>query len=298
MAEPNTQPIIIIKKKSGHAAHHGGAWKVAYADFVTAMMALFIVLWLMNSSEQVKKAVAGYFADPGGQKGESGSGVAGAGEAISLGPADMDKLKDKLEAAMKKMPEFEKIKDQVEMTVTGEGLRIELLETEHGLFFESGNSQPSLQGKELIAKLTSELMKMKNKILIEGHTDAKPFMKEGYSNWELSADRANSARRLMQAAGLPEDKITQVRGFAAQRLRDKTDPGAASNRRISLIVQYQNADIGVPEPPGKKGEGKAVSNEGHGKEGEKQADAKPGGEHAPPPKEAAHAEQKAAPAHK
>jgi chemotaxis protein MotB len=260
MAE-NAPPIIIIKKKGGHAAHHGGAWKVAYADFVTAMMALFIVLWLMNSSEQTKKAIAGYFNDPGGKGTQTGSGLAGSGEGVSLGVDDMNKLKEKLDQAMKQMPNFQKIKDQVEMTVTGEGLRIELLETEHGMFFESGNSQPSGQGREMLAKLAEELGKLQNKVLLEGHTDARPFTKTaGYSNWELSSDRANAARRLMEQHGLGTDQITQVRGYAAQKLRDISDPGAASNRRISLIVQYHNSPHteveGKPESPTKS--------EGHG----------------------------------
>jgi chemotaxis protein MotB len=130
--EPIAVTPIVIKKKIVHAGHHGGAWKVAYADFVTAMMALFIVLWLMGASEPVKKSVAGYFRDPSGKKAETGTGQAGVGENLSLGKQDMNQLKQKLEAAMKQAPELEKLKDQVQMTVTGEGLRIELLESEVG----------------------------------------------------------------------------------------------------------------------------------------------------------------------
>lgn len=244
-------PIIIIRKKSGHAAYHGGAWKVAYADFVTAMMALFIVLWLMNSASPVKEAIAGYFRDPTGKGKTTGSGVSGSGESLSLGKQEMERLKDKIEEAMKKMPDFDKLKDQVEMSVTGEGLRIELLETEHGMFFESGNAHPSGQGKELLAELARELAKLKNKVLLEGHTDARPFANEnGYSNWELSTDRANSARRLMQQNGLHHDQITQVRGYAAQKLRDIKDPDSPRNRRISLIVQYPEGTAAAtpPEP--------------------------------------------------
>src|SRR5579863_3257308 len=124
-----TQPII-VKKKVVHGGHHGGAWKVAYADFVTAMMALFIVLWLMNTSDKVKQAVAGYFRDPSGKAAQQGSGQGGVGETIGIGKGDMGKLKDKLESAMSQAPELAKLKDQVLMTVTGEGLRIELLETD------------------------------------------------------------------------------------------------------------------------------------------------------------------------
>jgi chemotaxis protein MotB len=242
--EQDAAPIIVIKKKGGHGGHHGGAWKVAYADFVTAMMALFIVLWLMNTSAPVKQAVAGYFKDPTGKGKFTGTSLAGAGESLQLKADDMSKLKDTLEQAMKKMPDFDRVKDQVEMTITGEGLRIELLETEKGMFFESGKGEPSSKGRELLLKLAAELGKLNNRILLEGHTDAKQFTSvNGYSNWELSADRANSARRLMQENGIRHDQVTQVRGFADQRLRNPAKPEDDANRRISLIVQYQDAPL-------------------------------------------------------
>jgi chemotaxis protein MotB len=245
-------PIIIIKKKVNHGGHHGGAWKVAYADFVTAMMALFIVLWLLNSSVQVRKAISAYFQDPSGTGDHSGSASTGTGETVSVGKDDMDQLKEKLEQAMKKSPEFEKLKDYVTMSVTGEGLRVEMMESEKGIFFESGNARPSEIGHELILRLAAELKKLPNDLLIEGHTDAKPFAAKGdYSNWELSTDRANAARRVMEADGMPHGRIVQVRGFADQSLRDKEHPEAASNRRISVIVRYQ----ATPEPePEKKAE--------------------------------------------
>jgi len=230
---------IIIKKKIVHAGHHGGAWKVAYADFVTAMMALFIVLWLMSSSDQVKKAVGGYFKDPSGKAAQTGNGLAGSGENLSLGKDDMGKLKQKLEAAMKQAPELQKLQDQVQMTVTGEGLRIELMESERGTFFESGNSAPTGQCKEMLDMLASQLGKMPNKLLIEGHTDAKLYnSSRGYSNWELSSDRANSARKLMQDSGVRANQVTEVRGFADQRLRKPDDPNSPSNRRVSIVVKY------------------------------------------------------------
>jgi chemotaxis protein MotB len=242
----NLQPIIIIKKKVNHGGHHGGAWKVAYADFVTAMMALFIVLWLLNSSVQVRKAISAYFQDPAGTGKQTGSGSAGTGEAVSIGMNDMDKLKEKLEQALKKSPEFEKLKDYVEMSVTGDGLRIEMIESEHGIFFESGSGRPSKIGREMILRLSDELQKMPNDLLIEGHTDAKPFANdEEYSNWELSVDRANAARKLMESNGLAHGRVVQVRGFADQNLRDKVHPDAACNRRVSVIVRYK--EIVVPE---------------------------------------------------
>ena len=230
---------IIIKKKIVHAGHHGGAWKVAYADFVTAMMALFIVLWLMGSSEPVKKAVAGYFRDPSGKKAEIGNGQGGVGENISLGKQDMNQLKKRLEEAMKQAPDLEKLKDQVQMTVTGEGLRIELLETEVGTFFETGSAHPTESGSEMLRMLASQLGKMQNKLLIEGHTDARPYTSsKDYSNWELSTDRANGVRKLMQQTGVRADQVTEVRGYAEQRLRKPDDPNSASNRRVSIVVKY------------------------------------------------------------
>jgi chemotaxis protein MotB len=240
-------PIIIIRKKVGHGGHHGGAWKVAYADFVTAMMALFIVLWLLSSSEQVQKAVGGYFNDPSGKGKQVGTTMAGYGETLSLTKDDMEKLKDKLEQAMKQLPKFKDLKDQVQITVTGEGLRVELLESAKGTFFESGSAHPSDIGKEILLGLAKEMGKMPNSIVIEGHTDSKPFSNGGaYTNWELSADRANSARRFMEVSGLRQDQIKQVRGFADQQLRKPKEPDDASNRRISVIVQYLKPPEGKP----------------------------------------------------
>src|SRR5580692_10448890 len=127
-----TRPIIILKKKGGHGGHHGGAWKVAYADFVTAMMALFIVLWLLNSSKQIQEAVGGYFKDPTGTSKKVGSNMVGSGEAFQLAKQDMPKLKEQLQKAIRQVDKFDKLKNQIEMTVTSEGLRIELLESEAG----------------------------------------------------------------------------------------------------------------------------------------------------------------------
>jgi len=154
----------------------------------------------------------------------------------------MDQLKKKLEAAMKQASELEKLKDQVQMTVTGEGLRIELLESEIGTFFESGNAHPTESGIEMLNMLASQLGKMPNKLLIEGHTDARPYASsQEYSNWELSTDRANSVRKLMQQSGVRPDQVTEVRGYADQRLRKPDDPNSASNRRVSIVVKYPGA---------------------------------------------------------
>ena len=138
-----SENIVIIKKHERHEEHHGGAWKVAYADFVTAMMALFIVLWLLSSSEKVQKAVGGYFQDPTGKGRMTGSTNAGIGETITINKDNLTELKEKLELALKRMPTFEQIKNQVKMTVTAEGLRIDLMETKSGMFFETGNPKPT-----------------------------------------------------------------------------------------------------------------------------------------------------------
>ena len=224
---------------------------MAYADFVTAMMSLFIVLWLMNSSKPIKEAVAGYFKDPSGTTKLMGGNGKGPGQSPGEGPADtltlskdnMTKLKDDLQTAIHKIDDLNKLNNQIQMTVTSEGLRIELLETAKGTFFDSGSPELNDSGKETLIALAKELGGVPNKISIEGHTDSRPLERHGgeYGNWELSVDRANSARRLMQENGLRPDQVTQVRGYADQKLRKPDAPEDPSNRRISLIVQYTSA---------------------------------------------------------
>jgi len=255
-------PPIIIKKKVSHGGHHGGAWKVAYADFVTAMMALFIVLWLLNSSEKVKKAVGGYFKDPTGTSEKVGSDMAGAAENFVVNKDNMDQLKDQLQKAIKEVPEFDKLQNQIEMTVTNEGLRIELTESAAGTFFDSGSARMSGDGGDLLKLLAEELGKLPNRIAMEGHTDSKQYPPGAtYTNWELSADRANAARRLMQENGIRPDQVTQVRGFADQQLRKPDSPMDPSNRRISLIVQYQNKPPDAGEASGEKAAGEKSAGE-------------------------------------
>ena len=244
------QPIIVIKKKGGHGGgHSGGAWKVAYADFVTAMMALFIVLWLMGSSEKIKKAVAGYFNDPKGTGSLLGTMVSGTGTGVSISQVSTDelqKLKNKLEEEIKARKELEKLSKQIEITITPEGLRIELIEGRDGTFFQSGSAKLSDSGQQLLALLGKELTTLPNSLLIEGHTDATPYSSDNsYSNWDLSADRANSARRILQQDGVRKDQVTQVRGYADQMLHDKNNPTDPSNRRISILVK--NDTEKVPE---------------------------------------------------
>jgi chemotaxis protein MotB len=261
-ADAAKRPIIVIKKKGGHGGHHGGAWKVAYADFVTAMMALFIVLWLMNSSKQIQVAVGGYFKDPTGTSKKVGSNQIGSGENFTLTKDNMPKLKEELQKAVRQITNFDKLKNQIEMTITSEGLRIELLESSSGTFFESGKPGLNDDGRELLVALAEQLGKLPNHISIEGHTDAKPYTaNRDYGNWELSSDRANAARRLMQAAGLRSDQISQVRGYADQKPRVPGNPFEPSNRRISLIVQYvvKNDDEESTPIPGAEPDAKGAA---------------------------------------
>jgi chemotaxis protein MotB len=236
MANPQ---IVIVKRAKGHGSHHGGAWKVAYADFVTAMMALFIVLWLMNTGEHTRKLIAGYFNDPMGKKTETGTDKAGTDTAMPLDKKDIEKLKEQLQQQMAQQINLKDISKQVEMTITPEGLRIELLETKDGTFFDTGGTTLKADGREILNFLAEKLSVVPNRVSIEGHTDSQAYSGvDGYTNWELSEERANVARRLMQRpGGLRSNQVSQVRGFADQHLRVASNPLDPSNRRVSLIVQ-------------------------------------------------------------
>jgi chemotaxis protein MotB len=255
-----TQPIIIVKKhRGGHGGHHGGAWKVAYADFVTAMMAFFLVMWLVSSSPEVKKSVAGYFRDPGVFEFEHStdmmpSGMTGvdagrAAEAVAMpDPAALSVERQRMEEAaeairegLKTVPELEALRDQIEFVVTEEGLRIELLEKDSSSFFDSGSAVLRGASVRILGIIGRELGSMTNDVVIEGHTDSRPFgAGRQYSNWELSADRANAARRVMEAVGLNPGQVQGVRGFAATQLRLPDDPMDARNRRVSIVVRSRS----------------------------------------------------------
>ncbi len=243
-------PIIVIKKKKGHGGHHGGAWKVAYADFVTAMMALFIVLWLMNASKQVQEAVGGYFKDPRGTSKRVGSNKNGSDTFVALKKEDMNKLKDELLQSIHHLDPHDKLKNQIEITVTAEGLRIELMESSKGTFFELGSAAPTPALRDLLQALAVNLGQLPNKISIEGHTDSMVYSQtKDYDNWDLSTDRANEARRLMVSEGVRPEQIAQVRGFADTQPRLLQNPQDPSNRRVTLIVQYQvvgGSEVALP----------------------------------------------------
>jgi chemotaxis protein MotB len=250
--------IIIKKKKGGHGGHHGGAWKVAYADFVTAMMALFIVLWIVGQSKGVKEGISEYFKDPVAfqQKVNAGSGLLPGGKAFQEiqkkappPPPKPETKKDpvseiehlkaegkKLEGMIAGVPSFDKFKDRIQVVVTNEGLRIELIESAEGLFFDVGSAKLKAETVSLLKLIGAELGKLPNSIIIEGYTDARPFGTANYTNWELSADRANIARRIMEDNGLRSDQVLQVRGFADRKLKNPNDPLDSANRRVSIFL--------------------------------------------------------------
>jgi chemotaxis protein MotB len=224
-----------------HKGKRGGAWKVAYADFATALMSLFIVLWIMNASATVKKSVAGYFRDPRGYAQKAGAGPANSGEGLKSKKPTAEEVKKAIANALRAMPEFTKFADNIKLSVTGEGLRIDLMENQQGLFFVSGIAEPTPIGQALIGAIAHEVSKLPNTIVVEGHTDALPYRNasaiKGYGNWELSTDRANAARRLLSSGGIPAERIVEVRGFADRRTIEGSNPENPRNRRISIVVR-------------------------------------------------------------
>jgi chemotaxis protein MotB len=236
---PAFQPVGFQAYRAAEAGRRSGAWKVAYADFVTALMALFIVLWMMNSSRVVRQSVSGYFKDPRGYTRSLGAGPANAGESLA---AHAGRIQKQIEEALRQLPEFQKLRDNVRFSVTGEGLRIDLMETEQGLFFGTGSPAPTADGERMLSILAGEIGRMPNPVVIEGHTDSRPFRdanpSSGYSNWELATDRANAARRLLHSYGMPPRQVVEVRGFADQKPLVADAPADPRNRRISLVVRF------------------------------------------------------------
>jgi len=243
---------IVVKKIKKHEGHHGGAWKVAYADFVTAMMALFIVLWVLGQDESTKQAVAHYFKDPLGisdkGKGLMPGALLNKNSAVPNHPEstqqlEVDKLKsmgDRILAELSSDSTFGMMLDKIKVEITKEGLRIEMLEGNGDVFFQVGTAVLNKNAREMIIKIGNELSKLSNKITIEGHTDARPFSKNktGYTNFELSADRANAARSALMESTLSPLQIEDIRGYADRMLRDPENPYSLVNRRISIVVKY------------------------------------------------------------
>ena len=276
------QPIIIKKvKKGGHGAH-GGAWKIAYADFVTAMMAFFLLMWLLGSTaEGDKKGIADYFNSPlklslmGGASGsgDSSSVVKGGGTDLTrtsgqvkagdvqaqrrtlqlkalkaeqqrAEAARLEQLKQKVEAALAASPKLAAMKSQIRLDMTRDGLRIQIVDEHNRAMFDSGSAVVKPYMRELLHEIGAVLAEVPNKLTLEGHTDAQPFGagERGYSNWELSSDRANASRREINAGGLPEDRVLLVQGLASSVLFDPAAPDSPVNRRISIIVMNREAE--------------------------------------------------------
>ena len=237
-------PAAYSVRGRGPEKRRSGAWKVAYADFVTALMALFIVLWMMNASGKVKQSVQGYFHDPRGYTRRMGAGRANSGEGLPIDLKTVHHVKKQIEAALRQMPEFSQIHQNIVFSVTGEGLRIDLLENEKGMFFVTGDPTPTPAAEHLLSVLAGELGKINNPVIVEGHTDARPFRNSTassrYGNWELAADRANTARRLLYSYGLSSDRMVEMRGFADKRLLNAADPNDPRNRRVSVVVKFDN----------------------------------------------------------
>jgi chemotaxis protein MotB len=260
------QPIIIIKKKPQPHAHHGGAWKVAYADFVTAMMAFFLVMWILGLNQDTRKSIAAYFNDPTGMMKSRAGGAsvisinrdgAGKKKAITNGKGallkfkkdreGLEKAKSDIEKKIVDSAKFKAFKNHIDITLSRDGLRIELLEDRKALFFESGSANLRQYTVELLRAIGPVLARLPNNIVVEGHTDARPYAggNAGYSNWNLSADRANEALKALQPK-LRSEQVTQVTGFASTRLRNPDDPNHFSNRRISVLVQSSGFSDDMP----------------------------------------------------
>ena len=252
MADNDSAPIIIKKVNKGHGGHHGGAWKVAYADFVTAMMALFIVLWVLSQNEEVRQGVAGYFKDPIGFSNNSTQIIDGPGSGTQEVTIDVErKLQEMERERLAEMGEkivdeissnesFVHLADQIEIEFIDEGMRIEMLESADDVFFQIGSSKMRNESQVILRDIGAQLSKIDNFIVVEGHTDSRPFVSAGkdYSNYELSADRANAARRELIAGGLNSERVYEIRGSADKMLRDNNDPFNVVNRRISIIIKY------------------------------------------------------------
>ena len=263
------EKITIIKKvnkRGGHGGHHGGAWKVAYADFVTAMMALFIVLWIVANNVTVRASVADYFRDPGAMHKTSSGVMNGAssmkpfsdaqptppvvppnqppqptGTASPPQQAEVEKLRqegDRLMQMIAAIPDLIKFKDQIEIKITKDGLRIELIEQAEGLFFDIGSARLKPDAMQLLRLIASRIGTFPNDVVIEGHTDSRPYTRSGYNNWDLSTDRANSARRVIEEGGIRERQITSVNGYADRRLKNPDKPLDYANRRVTILVAF------------------------------------------------------------
>ncbi|ART52995.1 flagellar motor protein MotB [Acidovorax carolinensis] len=282
MAEKKLQPIIIKRiKKSGHAVH-GGAWKIAYADFVTAMMAFFLLMWLLGSTAKGElQGIAAYFSSPlkvamagGDGSGNSSSVIPGGGNDLSKvhgqvrrSDNEQDKerrmsidtaraerakqdaarikaLQSKIDAMITENPRLNEYKSQIRIDVTPDGLQIQIVDNQNRPMFDSGSALVKPYMRDILREIGAALGGVENRISLAGHTDSAPYgnSDRGYSNWELSADRANASRRELVSAGMPDAKLGRVVGLAASDLLEPDNPRAPANRRITITVLTREAE--------------------------------------------------------
>ena len=279
--EEPKKPRRRVKKVKGHGGHHGGSWKVAYADFVTAMMALFLVLWLVSQADtKLKQAIANYFRSPGVFSTMQG-GILSQAKKVSKEPTNLTSKDDEqalfsvaqnLRKQFSTRPEFTKSKDQVTIDVTEEGLRIQVIDKADRISFPSGSAELTPEARTVLAEIADDICSLPNKINIGGHTDSYVFGNDkGYTNWELSTDRANAARRILEAACVKPEQIHRIVGFADTDPLVPEDPYSPANRRISITVLRLNQ---LPDKDDSSGENSASPGKTSGNSG-KQPGQKP-----------------------
>ncbi|MCE2901254.1 MAG: flagellar motor protein MotB [Gemmatimonas sp.] len=264
MAARGGKKIVIVKKKvGGGGGHHGGSWKVAYADFVTAMMAFFMVMWILGMDDKTKQAIEGYFANPVGYK--KGFGAGSSPVSTGSAPSNLQKTPLRMIVRSAEQKQFEnlrriileklaasdslrKLNALVDVQVTKEGLRIELVESGKGdVYFPIGSSRMNSATMLTLQLVGTELAQLSNPVVLEGHTDGAKFGKDAaYTNWELSTDRANAARRVLESTGVDGSRVLEVRGYADTKPRVFDDPLAAANRRISILLPFTNVPESAP----------------------------------------------------
>ncbi|WCM88954.1 flagellar motor protein MotB [Acidovorax sp. NCPPB 3576] len=282
MADKKLQPIIIKRVKKGGHAVHGGAWKIAYADFVTAMMAFFLLMWLLGSTAKGElQGIAAYFNSPLKVSMQGGDGAGNSSSVIPGGGNDLSKvhgqvrrsdsetstnrranleaaraerarqdemrikaLQAKIDALITETPKLNEYRSQIRMDVTPDGLQIQIVDDQNRPMFDSGSALVKPYMRDILREIGTALGGVQNRISLSGHTDATPYGNgdRGYSNWELSADRANASRRELVAAGMPDAKLGRVVGLAASDLLEPKEPRAPANRRITITVLTQEAE--------------------------------------------------------
>ena len=293
MSDDATRPIVIKRKKVVAGGAHGGAWKIAYADFVTAMMAFFLLMWLLGSTAKGDLAgIADYFQNPvkvamagGSGSGDATSILQGGGQDLTRQAGQVKKgdveqkkstsfskeaqaefrrkeqerletLKADIEKMIDKSPQLAQFKRQMLLDITSEGLRIQIVDEQNRPMFDSGGAELKPYTREILRQIGKSLNGVSNRISLAGHTDAAQFSggAQGFSNWELSANRANASRRELVAGGLDDSKVLRVVGLASTVLFDKNDPLNSVNRRISIVVLKQKTEQAILQEEGPESE--------------------------------------------